>query len=112
MTKKQKWAFLICGLLLFLIGSAFSVHDAVETYTISWNSDDDIGFRYCGFELYLLNEPLVFAESSLVWYELLDFTFTFSQGCGLSLTVEVIVLSLWEHRKTRSRKTNAEEKTA
>ena len=110
MTKKQTLALLICGLLLFLIGGIFSVHDVAETYTISWSTDDDISFRFSGFELYFLNKSLASFESSYQWYALLDLVLGILRPAGLILIVTAIVLILWD--RFYKRKEDKKEETA
>ena len=98
MTKKQKWALFICGLLLFLIGSVFNVHDIGYN---DWSSDNGITLIYSGFKLCFLNKQLAFFEISSVWYFLFDFILGVFQLIGLIFAIAAIAFSLREHFRKR-----------
>jgi hypothetical protein len=108
MTKKQKRTLFrklfICGALLFLIGSVFSIH-SVDVIHTSYSDDgfsNGIGFKLC-----FLNKQLTFSESS-VWYILLVFILGVFRLIGLTFVAETIVLglrdNLQEHRCIKKQK--------
>ena len=85
----------ICGLLFWVLGNVFNVHD-VSVACNDFTCDGISGFSFAGFELNFLNKPLMFLESSSFYYILSDFILFALRRGGLMLATTTIALKLWD----------------